>query len=303
MDAYLNELSVRVFSNNEEAQDAFLLLGKCLHKMSELGVSNVRMTNEIMKKRILPGQTWNRILNNETVIGKDLKSVLINKLCTLEPIDNLEDKYNVLEFSYNKIPCKGLGWASESMENTLALGFRQENVWDNGSYNVDINLLDEDGNELPLTSGCKHVVSPDEVETHRDFLLKKINIPTNGKVLAKRSAKLFPHLRFAEQASNQLEKIKDPVVVQQVYWRLLDLERVAANSTSSISPEKFKYKTTPESETRSRLPQLKILFLDGKTRLCSWHSRFTPSAGRIHFCPNESEQIFYIGYIGEKIAD
>ena len=29
MDAYLNELSVRVFSNNEEAQDAFLLLGKC----------------------------------------------------------------------------------------------------------------------------------------------------------------------------------------------------------------------------------------------------------------------------------
>ena len=99
MDAYLNELSVRVFSNNEEAQDAFLLLGKCLHKMSELGVSNVRMTNEIMKKGILPGQTWNRILNNETVIGKDLKSVLINKLCTLEPIDNLEDKYNVLEFS------------------------------------------------------------------------------------------------------------------------------------------------------------------------------------------------------------
>lgn len=61
-----------------------------------------------------------------------------------------------------------------------------------------------------LHPGCKHVVSPDEVETHRDFLLKKINIPTNGKVLAKRSAKLFPHLRFAEQASNQLEKIKDP---------------------------------------------------------------------------------------------
>lgn len=109
MDAYLNELSIRIFSNNEEAQDAFLLLGKCLHKMSELGVSNVRMTNEIMKKGILPGQTWNRILNNETVIGKDLKSVLITKLCTLEPIDNLEDKYNVLEFSYNKIPCKGLG--------------------------------------------------------------------------------------------------------------------------------------------------------------------------------------------------
>ena len=174
---------------------------------------------------------------------------------------------------------------------------------DNRSYNVDISLLDEDGNEQSLASNCKHVVSPDGIEAHRDFLLQKIKIPTNGKVLAKRSAKLFPHLIFAKQASNQLNKIKDPIAIQQIYWRLLDLERVAANSTASISPEKFRYKTTPESDTRSRLPQLNILFSDGETRVCSWHSRFTPGAGRIHFYPNESEQTFYIGYIGEKIAD
>lgn len=179
MEAYLNELSVKAFSNNKDAQDAFSLLGRCLSKMSELGVSNVRMTNEAMGKGMLPGQTWNRILNNETVIDKDLKSVLIAKLCTLEPVDSLEDKHNVLGFSYNGIPCKGLGWASEAMENTLALGFRQKDAWDNGNYDVDISLLDEDGNELPLTSGCKHVVSPDGVETHRDFLLKNINMPTN----------------------------------------------------------------------------------------------------------------------------
>ena len=85
MEAYLNELSVKAFSNNKDAQDAFSLLGRCLSKMSELGVSNVRMTNEAMGKGMLPGQTWNRILNNETVIDKDLKSVLIAKLCTLEP--------------------------------------------------------------------------------------------------------------------------------------------------------------------------------------------------------------------------
>lgn len=71
MEAYLNELSVKAFSNNKDAQDAFSLLGRCLSKMSELGVSNVRMTNEAMGKGMLPGQTWNRILNNETVIDKD----------------------------------------------------------------------------------------------------------------------------------------------------------------------------------------------------------------------------------------
>ena len=51
---------------------------------------------------MLPGQTWYRILINETVIDKDLKSVLIAKLCTLESVDSLEDKHNVLGFSYNE---------------------------------------------------------------------------------------------------------------------------------------------------------------------------------------------------------
>lgn len=303
MEAYFNELTVGLFFGNKEAKDAFSLLGGCLGKLSELGISNVRMTNEVMGKAILPGQSWSRVLNNESVIDKDLKSVLIAKLCTLEPVDLLEDKYNAWQFSYNKMPCKGLGWASEAMENTLALGFRQKDAWNDDGYDVDICLLDEDGEEQQIASKCKHVVSPDGIETHRDFLLKKINIPANGKVLSIRSAKLFPHLIFSEQAFNQLKRIKDSVTIQQIYWRLSDLEKVAANSISSVSPDKFRYKTTPESETRSRLPQLKILFPDGETRLCSWHSRFTPGAGRIHFCPDESKQIFYIGYIGEKIPD
>ena len=54
MEAYLNELSIRPFSNNKDAQDAFLLLGRCLQKMSELGVSNVRMTNEVMERKYFP---------------------------------------------------------------------------------------------------------------------------------------------------------------------------------------------------------------------------------------------------------
>lgn len=301
MEAYFNELTIRTFSSNRDVRDAFSTLGGCLRKMSELGVSNVRMTNEAMGKEMLPRQTWNRVLNNETVIDKDLKSVLIGRLCTLEPVDSLEDRYNVLGFSYNGIPCKGLGWASEAIENTLALGFRQYGIWDDGSYRVDINLLDEDGDEQSLPSECRHVVSSDGIEKQRDFLLWKIQIPTNGKVLAKRSGKLFPHLRFAGQALDQLGKIRNPVAIQQIYWRLSDLERVAANSVVPVSPEMFRYKTTPESEQRSRLPQLRILFSDGQTRLCSWHSRFTPGAGRIHFCPDEPRQIFYIGYIGEKI--
>ena len=75
---------------------------------------------------------------------------------------------------YNKMPCKGLGWASEAMENTLALGFRQKDAWNNDGYDVDICLLDEDGEEQQIASKCKHVVSPDGIETHRDFSSRKL---------------------------------------------------------------------------------------------------------------------------------
>lgn len=302
MEAYFNELSLQFYPDNNTAKKAFLLFGSCLKKLSEMGVSNVRMTDEAMRKVILAGQTFNRVLNNETVIDGDLKSVLLAKLCTLEPIDNLESKYNVIGFSYNGVQCKGLGWASEEIEDSVALGLELEDFWEDKSYSVDITLLDEDGEEEVSTSECKHVVTPEGIEALRDFFKAKINIPTNGKVLAKLADDLFPHLDFAKQALDQLKNIKDSTAIEQIYLRLWDLERVATNSIVPISPSIFRYKTTPESETRSRLPEMNVLFEDSKTRNCSWHSRFTPGAGRIHFYYDENKKIFYIGYIGEKIA-
>lgn len=301
MEAYFNELSLHSFTDNETAKNAFLLLGNCLKKLSEMGVSNTRMTDEATRKGILSGQTLNRVLNNEAVIDKDLKSVIINRMCTLEPIDDLENKYNVTGFQYNGEDCKGLGWACEDIEDSVALGLSLEDIWTDRNYNVNIYMLDEDGEEVSSVSQCKHVVTPNGIENLRDFFQTKINIPTNGRVLAIETVSLFPHLIFAGQALEQLKNIKDAVAVEQIYYRLRDLERVAANSIVPISTSIFKYKTTPESETRSRLPEMFVKFEDGETRHCSWHSRFTPGAGRIHFYYDESEKIFYVGYIGEKL--
>ena len=302
MDAYLNELSVRMFSNREEAKDAFQLLGNCLKKMQDFGIMNVRMTNIVNTMEMLGGQSFYRILENKAVIDTDLKSVLMAKLCSLEPVDELENTYNVLNFTYNDQECKGLGWASEQIENTVALGFYQRGVWDKRKYTVQINLLDEEGETVPETSDSKHISTPDDAEACRDFFEQLVDIPSHGKVLAMRVPSLFPHLLFASQAMGQLKKQSNPLSVRQIFYRLQDLEKVAVNCTSPIRPTDFGTKTTPESDSRENLPQLRILFEDGQKRLCSWHSRFTPGKGRIHFCPDESNHLFYVGYIGEKIC-
>ena len=302
MEAYFNELSLQPFTDNETAIEAFSQLKDCLKKLSEMGVSNIRMTEEAMSKVILKGQTLNRVLNNQTIIDKEFKSVLIARLCTLEPINELENKYNIIGFDYNGEACKGLGWASEYILDSVALGLKQEDKWIDGNYEVNITSLDENGEEFSSVSKSKHVVTEKGIEVLRDFFKSKIDIPKNGKVLAVRATGLFPHLTFARQALEQLKNISDPTAVEQIYSRLGDLERVAANAIVPISPDIFKYKTTPESVTRSRLPEMNVLFEDNKIRDCSWHSRFTPGAGRIHFYYDESNKIFYVGYIGEKIA-
>lgn len=91
----------------------------------------------------------------------------------------------------------------------------------------------------------------------------------------------------------------------QVYSNLLDLQRVAATCTGqSISPELFSSKTTIESDSRIKKHKNALMFLcpDNTKQLFSWHSRYTPGAGRIHFFPLEKKKLFYIGYIGEKIG-
>ena len=40
---------------------------------------------------------------------------------------------------------------------------------------------------------------------------------------------------------------------------------------------------------------------DGEERLFSWHVRYTPGAGRIHFLPLGPREGCLIGYIGHKL--
>lgn len=171
MNAYFNELSFTHYADRAGAKTGLLELIECLKRLDEFSIKNIKRSQQTDKKCLVGNESYLRMLNDETLIDKDMKSVLINRMETLEPEDELVDKYLVVSMKHNSQDCKGLGWAS------------------------------------------------------------------------------------------------------------------------------------PESDTREKLfaSRMTFLFENGISYLCSWHLRFTPGAGRIHFYHEPTEKKIYIGYIGAKI--
>ena len=302
MNAYLNEQAFTPYPDRESARVGIMNLIECLKELDQFGIKNVKRSKLIDHKCLVRNESYLRMLNDKSLIDKDMKSVLINRMETLEPEDEIEDKYMVLSMKFNNKDCKGLGWASLELENTIALSFHSE-IWERSYYNLIITHLNDDAEEYEVNTTTRNITSKGHIEIHRDFLSSLHNIPRNGKILVNTLVELFPNLIFSRSATIQLKKLRNEDVVAQVYSRLQDLQKTAAIYNEHCSSMSFSTKASPESDTREKLysSQLTIQFEGNKSYLCSWHLRFTPGAGRIHFYHVPAEKKIYVGYIGDKI--
>lgn len=302
MNAYFNELSFTPYPDRKSAKMGIQGFIECLKELDQFGIKNVKRSKLIDNKCLVGNESYLRMLNDKSLVDEDMKSVLINRLETLEPEDELEDKHMTFSMKYEDKNCKGLGWASIELENTIALSLHPK-IWERSFYDLAITRLNDDAEKYEVNTTTRNITTKGHIETHRDFLSSIRSIPRNGKILANTLAESFPNLVFSKPAVIQIKEIKSEDTTIQVYFRLQDLQRAAAIYNEHCSPQDFTTKASPESDTRERLysSQLTAQFEGNKSYLCSWHLRFTPGAGRIHFYHEPTEKKIYVGYIGAKI--
>jgi len=199
----------------------------------------------------------------------------------------------------------GLGAAY--LLNSLAVSLLSDPKWDTSRLNLQMELLNEDGNiEEPQSISVEHASAIEHLQEHQEWIKKWVQRQVkNGIDLWERRTELFPSLIFCEPICNRIMSFTEGhLLFYQVVKRLFELEDYAQNwpAGTAFDKDKLPSKATPESS--SRLQQYKDDFIfmcpDGKKRLFSWHVRLTPSAWRIHFIAEKPGQII-IGYIGEKI--
>ncbi len=302
MNAYFNELSFTPYADRKSVKDGLQELIACLKQLDQFGIKNVMRSNTIDNQCLIGNESYLKMLNDKKLIDEDMKSVLINRMETLEPEDELENRYLTLSMKYNNQNCKGLGWASNELENIVALSLHSE-VWDRTYYNVKLTRLNEDAMENVVNTTTRNIATLSHINIHHDFLSSCRSIPHNGKVLSSILGALCPNLVFSKAAVSQIREQKSEDTIAQIYFRLREMQRVAAIFNQHCCPASFTTKASPESDTRKKLfaSRLTFEFGSGKSYLCSWHLRFTPGAGRIHFFHEPSEKKIYVGYIGVKI--
>lgn len=302
MNAYFNELSFTPYPDRNAAKDGLRTLVDCLKQLDQFGIKNVMRSSLIDHKCLVGDESYLRMLDDKKLIDEDMKSVLINRMETLEPEDELENKYLTTSMQYDSWDCKGLGWASGELENIVALSLHPQ-IWDRSTYNVTVARLDDEAQEYKVNTTTRNIAAQGHVEVHRPFLSSLRVIPRNGKIMSKVLERSFPNLVFSRTAFIQIKELKSEDAIVQIYFRLQEMQRVAATFNGPFSPFDFPTKTTPESETREKqlASRLTFKFSQDKTYLCSWHMRFTPGAGRIHFYHEPSEKRIYVGYVGDKI--
>lgn len=307
MDAYLNELSLCTYPARETAQESFKNFGKCMKALSSFGITSLRVPANLGNHCFLHGISYYHIIQDSSLIeDEDLRTFMKSSLGTLFQEEEIEDVYYITDMNVNNIPCKGLGIASENVTNSVAVSFTHEQ-WNLPEYTVSITLLDEEACPEFLLSKTRNVCNESQCHLHKDSLLqqKLFQIQTGNELWLKRN-ELFPNLCFCDSVKTQMKTLKNATSeLRQVIIKLKELQTVAARCMAGkgIQESDFSSKVTYESKSRERELRDKLTFLcpDGKEHLCSWHARYTPGAGRIHFYPVESNQLFYIAYIGPKI--
>lgn len=312
MQAFLNELSLPFFENAHHAKALFDSLGFLYKNASENGIKEIKVKASFFEHEFAKDYSFNSWVYDKAT-DSDLRTLLIGVLTTTPFIDDIFVTYEktnegALEMYCENQKCFGLGLASDLVYDTIAFSY-DNGKWGADTYGVLIKTLEVDdlGNfvEDEKKGAVRNVTTNKHFQTHLPFLQEKIkNSVTNGNELWMRKADLFPGLEFCASVQSQISGMdSSSPEFQQILNRLFELQNFTRSwDGSAIKPADFKSKVTPESETRLNKfnRQLTIACPDGNNRLFSWHARYTPGAGRVHFIPNQSTRKLLIGSIANQ---
>lgn len=303
MDAYLNELSVKSYGDSGQFNSAYQHFGNIIKLVRGYGVNNIRCTESVKSLEVMSGESFVDACRKNK-FGDDLSTVIKLMLYSTIPIPAQDFGDDIENALCDGKECYGLSWASDHVDDTVALSIDSEN-WNLRAYKIDLTILNEDLSTKEEQTDVKNISKEEHIDAYYQFLIDRNSQPPTGSAILKKmkAGAFLQHLEFSEQAEAQLKAIRHPDIFAAVRKNLLDLERVAALTGAGIPPtdKLFREKATQEFSGRRNLQKLIITFKDGVNRLCDWHLRYTPTEGRVHFCPDLAAHKIYVGYIGLKI--
>jgi hypothetical protein len=307
MDLFFNELSLTEADHPQIAKVWLTDLIKLYQTSQNKGCKGLKTSNDIWEKRIAPNYTIANWLTDNSV-DRELRLFFQTHALKYPFIDDLIEKRSeggvrLFDFKYKDQYAKGLGAAY--LFDSLAISCDSSSEWDRTHVFIKAICLEDD--EISETKQeVKHCSKPIHIEILNDWIKQrtKPSIP-NGTILWLKRNIIFQNLIFCDNVRNQIISLNDshPEFIQ-IKKRLFELEEYCQQwDQGYFNAAALPSKVTPESSTRLQELETKLTFLcpDNTLRTFTWHSRYTPGAGRIYFFPENNLRKIFIGYIGRKI--
>lgn len=309
MELYFNELSVRPADRREIGWRWLTNLVNIYKVACGKGFKGVRISGTLLEEQIAEDYTFGQWLNDPGV-ERDTRLLFMTQFLKYPFIEDvLEQKASngsrLYEFKYRNKAAKGLRAAF--LFDSLALSLASDADWNTSAIGITVSCCSEEEADIVKSDeSVRHVRSLTHFDDLEEWILgkKKASVP-NGKILWLKRRELFPHLLFSENVKGQIESLtKNNPGFVQVRKRLFALGVYFSNwQEGPFNINDLPANITPESERRlNKLRQkLTLMCEDGKSRLFSWHLRYTPGSGRIYVFPHEETRMCHVGYIGPKI--
>jgi hypothetical protein len=204
----------------------------------------------------------------------------------------------VTVYRYDGDVVEGLGLAH--LYGGLPVSFSNVIRWRVADITLEVEQLLEN-EEKNWAVEIRHASLVEHVIRHREWLrsLLRRDIRNGADVFANR-AELFPHLEFGPGIEANLKKLQVPALLQVIEYLFGLNDAVESwNPDEHPAPE---YPPNTTDESRSRKAQCYFPAPAGGQLLFTWHGRYTPGPGRIHFRLEHNPKRVVLGYIGRKIG-
>ncbi|WP_348266519.1 hypothetical protein [Edaphobacter sp. DSM 109919] len=193
---------------------------------------------------------------------------------------------------------EGIGLAN--LYGGVPISLDIEDRWRVSTLSLNVQQLVED-EERAWIIEMPHAASVQHVHNHQQWLLtlRKREV-ANADDLYERRAELFPFLAFTPSVKANLEVLQHPAFGQVVHYLCQLDDAVNVWDPRKTTQPKYPPHTTNESASRKELCYLPDI--ECGRDYFTWHGRYTPGAGRIHFKLEYEPKRVVLGYIGKKLG-
>lgn len=172
--------------------------------------------------------------------------------------------------------------------------------WITSSIRIEAHQLTDDDQEVRWTTEIPHASDLPHVDANRHWLnaLRRRDVEHAADLCA-RFNELYPYLELGRSARNDLLSLQNPAFAQVTKY-LSELDNAVERWVPGTTPTpEYPPHTTDEHASRKRLCNFPDA--NGTLCCCSWHGRYTPGAGRVHFHLEASPKRAILGYVGKKL--